>query len=472
MSWRKPGSLILLTILALFIILPGTAQAFRINHARAIGFGGSLGTTPRGVEVVGWNPAFLGLQDNPRMSFNTPLVNVGFRISNDAFSINELEQYFQDGKLLASSDKQAILDEIGGDAFELRGGANAMIGGVSFPTNQVNMAVTIDMIATGDAEIDKDFLEFALYGYTLDDVGVEKAFHEMLLEGVVLTRLGLTFAKQFQEFEILDAEWLDELSAGISFYYNYGLEYGSMDHFDGSYYVQEDPDGNIMRMNGLVQLISPDFGKGSGVGLDMGVAAKVLNRRGVVGLSLLNIVGTVNWTNIERRVYGLSVDEAPPLEGLDDFNDWFDENFEPLDTLTSADDHSQQLPKYILLTGGWWLQEDWLITGTYRQGLNRVAGGTTIPRLSVGTEYMVHPMVPIRCGLGVGGRSGINWGIGSGIRYRCWQSDIGIGYEKGIFNSASGMSFGISTTFFFDAPPTDPFKTNTYWQREAEQSGK
>ncbi len=466
----RPTLTALLFLLMLGLIVPVQVDAYRLNDARAIGLGGELGGTPRGVHVVGYNPAYLGLQDNPRISFYTPVINVGFRISNDAYSISEMEEYFQDGKYLADSDKEDLLGEIGGDALKLRGDGHALIGGYSFPTEKVNIALTLDMIAVGDAELDKDLLRFALYGYPMDDVGVEKSFNDMMLEGVAFTRLGATFGKAFTEFEVLDQDWLDELGAGISFYYYQGIEYGTLEDFDARYVVGQDSAGNTLYMNGLVELLSPTMWSGSGVGLDLGVAAKVMNKRGIVGLSLLNLVGMVNWTNVERRVYGLTVDQAPPLDGMDNFDGWFDENFEPLDTLTSKDDLSQTLPREILLSGGYWLREDLFITGAYRQGLNRAAGATIVPRLAVGAEYKVHPMVPIRGGFGIGGRSGFQWGIGAGIRYKIWQSDIGIGWEKGIFNSATGFTFGISTSFFFDAPPADPFKTNDFWQREAEQT--
>ncbi len=460
-----------LTILIISLLLSFTSSfGQRSVQGKSVSLGGEPGVTVRGAEAIGWNPAFLAFSDAPRYSFYTPVINAGSRLYNNSFSISLINKYFQEDKYLNTRAKQDILDHVPDDGLAIRGDMSTFAAGFSFPTQYLMMAINVDVFSYSDAEIDKDFIKLGLFGSGFEDLGKERHFDKLEAESITYARGSITGAKRFLESEMIEnTDWLDELTVGFTFSYTMGLAYLNVKEASASIYTAYgEVDGN-----GL--LVADTSRSGYGVGLDLGLATKILNRRGIIGLSLINLVNTVHWTDVGRNLYNFETDfrtwwgdpiSAPSYEGIDDIEDWIDENFPHEDTIDTLEEVSSKLPSSLILTGGWYLKQGLLLTGTYRQGLNHTAGSMVAPRFTVGAEYMLTPKFPVRTGLGIGSRGGVTLGGGAGIRVGPWHSDIGFSYEGGLFNYTRGLTFAMSTSFFFGMPSMDPFINSQPQQRK------
>ena len=77
--------------------------------ARGLGMGGAYTALARGVHAPEWNPANLGLPDNPKFSMS--IFAIGTAINNNSFSLGDYNKYFTMEKW-NSNDIQEILDHI------------------------------------------------------------------------------------------------------------------------------------------------------------------------------------------------------------------------------------------------------------------------------------------------------------------------------------------------------------------------
>ncbi|NQT33864.1 hypothetical protein HQ587_01640 [bacterium] len=448
----------LVLLIVLTLSTSSLSFGFTPVNARAISLGGNVGVTPRGVGVVGWNPAYLTLQDSPVHSFYLPLINYGMRLGNDAFSFSTLVDYFQEDKLLTDTDKDNLLGFIEDESVSTGLEMYLPLLGIGFPLKNMNWVFSIDAITMTDIDIDKDLISIAFKGHGMDRFGAQRVFDDMDVESHAFSRAGLTGAKSFKKYR-----FLDEISAGFTLSFLYGGVYGRVEDASLSFYTDHDSlsaDGYASALSGF---------NGFGYSLDLGFCAKMLTRRAIVGLSLINVVNKVNYSNGEHRIYSFNIEKAPTISELEDLEDWIDENSEKVDSLEEKVSISAHLPASVLLSGGFWLFEDMLLTGSLRQGLNDVVGGSTKLRLTAGFEYMLNPAFPVRAGIGIGGREGFTLGTGVGFRKGVWHTDIGFAYENGIITGAKGFSFGINMAYFFTAGETDPFKTREYWLKRAQK---
>ena len=368
-----------------------------------------------------------------------------------------------------------ILDQISGEALQVREEVYVSAIGVSLPAQYLNLSINYDLISVTDIDIDKDVLRLGLKGNGFGYLGVESDFDDFKMESANIGRLALTGAKRFEDLGvILHNDWLDELTVGFTFTYFMGFAYMTLEEASGSIYANY----GEFEGNGLFETYTSY--SGNGVGLDLGIAAKVLNRRGIVGLSVINLINKINWNDGTRGVYSFDTEfhpywtedeilPAPQLAGMEDFDAYFERNFNPVGSTIEDQTLTSSLPSSLILSGGYWLKKDLLLTGAIREGLNATVGNSFIPSISAGCQYLVHPRVPLRGGLGYNSRGGFTLGFGSGIRLGIFRADIGIGYENGILNYARGFIFAFNTAILLDKPPEDPFHTNRYWQNEADK---
>ncbi|MDP8206050.1 MAG: hypothetical protein P9L92_05245 [Candidatus Electryonea clarkiae] len=448
------------------------ASAFVPPNAKGIALGGEVGVTVRGAEAVGWNPAFLGFEDNPRMVITSPLLSTGLHFYNNSFSVSTINTYFQQDKFLDESDKKEILDLVDEDGLLIHNDVFVPAIGFSFPTAFLNMSLNFNTMSITDARLDKDFIRVALKGYGYEHLGEVASFDDMEMTSANFGRISLTGAKRFEEMGFVDETgFINEFTAGFTFSYFMGFAYVDLIEANASLYA----DYGEFDGNGLAEIVS-SFG-GNGVGLDLGMGFKFANRRGIYGVSIINAINKIHWTDCDRRLYSFDTDfvtylgdpvPGPSLQGMEDVDAWIEKNFNTVDSLSEGEEVTVSLPSSLLMSMGWWLREDLLASGAVRQGLNEAAGNTSVPGLSAGIEYLIHPKFPLRAGMGFDHRGGTSFGFGSGMRIGTWRTDVGFSYRNGLFNYSNGFTFGISTSFVMGQPETDPFKTKRYWENKAE----
>lgn len=462
----KRRSLLSIALLVALFMISGNAMAMNQFNASSLSMGGAQAPTARGVEVIGWNPAFLGFSDGPKVSMYSPLTqfaNFGMVLANDFMSLDQIDKYFTDGQVWTDEDKQSILNEIDGDAWDIYTDFYLPIFAFSFPTEYVNVALSFDTGVSSNISFSKEFIDLALYGNGIDMLGQTRDFSDTDIGFQATSRFGLTFAKRFEH--IVDIPYVDEITTGFTFTYNIGHAYGEVTESKGTFFtdvgelvgtgVFEVVNAGITGNTGHTnpdddEDIEIDAMAGSGVGLDFGIGAKILKDKGVVGFSIINLINTMNWTGGQKRLYTFDFDQAPPLEGLDNFDTWVDSNLAMTDTLLSNnEDFTTELPTIIHLTGGYKPIDKLMVTAALKTQINDTPGMKKYTRLGFGARYDALGMLPVRAGFSVGGRGGFSYGMGFGLHFGFWHTDIGWAYERGFMNSANGIKMAFTTTWFF-----------------------
>jgi hypothetical protein len=166
------------------------------------------------------------------------------------------------------------------------------------------------------------------------------------------------------------------------------------------------------------QLFSDPVGKGTGV--DVGFSGQLLN--GIRLAVSVTDIGKITWDkDIIETVGGDSVTITNPFTDLNN-NDSIKTNIRgknrPGETFTTPLPtalhvgmmvEASQVPFLKFLPG------NLLLAADYLQGFNESLGNTTKPRLSVGMEYRIIPLIPLRTGLSLGGGDTPRWAFGFGL---------------------------------------------------------
>ncbi len=454
----------LLAGLMFLLVTAGAGFAMPPTHAVGIALGGGMGILPRGVEVVGHNPALLGLSDNPSSSMRLPLINLGLYVGNNSWSFSRVGDTFQEGKMLTRDEKQQLIDDIQDGYLATRMDMYIPAIGLSMPLREHwNLAISLDALSWGELRVDKDIYELGFMGQTRDDFGRRCNFDETYGESIAAGRAGFTFARNFDDWNyVQEYNWLSELAAGLTVSYYYGGVYGRTEEVTGGYFMDVDS----IDAEGYVEVVTAQTG-GHGYGLDFGLSAKVLNRKGTVGLGITNLLGSIGWGGADKRIYALEALNGIPIQGMDDFEQYWEENFSTVDSLQEDVSITSDLPSELILSGGWWLVQDFQLVGAVRQSLDQAPGTIDGTRIGGGVEWLLTRTKRLRAGAGFGGLRGPTCGIGYGTQGRMFKWDIGLSYERGLINSSTGFSFGLNMAWFFDQPERDPHRTKEFWQNKA-----
>jgi len=439
------------------LLISGNTLAFHPVQARDLSMGLTSAADAIGVRVVGHNPAFLGFSDQPVQSYTIPLLNFGMRFGNNVYSNKDIATYFRKGMEWNEADLEYLASQIDQDKLSFTMDMWTQLIGVSFQTEFLNMALTYDMGMSVEASFADDFTDLMLRGNSLESLGQEKSFDDTDLSSIFLSRIGLTAAKRFNYAHEYD--WMDELTAGVTFNYYIGHSFIDIDEFQGTFLTDYDGTSSMayMEVVGAGQLssskdddfYSENFVAGGGVGMDVGIGMKILENRGTVGLSIINLINQMTWSDGKRAVYGYTLDGLT-LSGMND-SLWFEENFNSVDSLFSETENLKtELPRLFKLNGAYVLNEQITLTSSFTAQFNDVVGTDAFARAGLGIEHRTLSWLSLRGGMSAGGRSGATFGGGFGLNYGFWHTDFGFGWEHGMFDAAKGMRFGISTILLFD----------------------
>jgi hypothetical protein len=168
---------------------------------------------------------------------------------------------------------------------------------------------------------------------------------------------------------------------------------------------------------------------GKGVGFDLGLNGEVMEGLRV-GVSITDI-GKISWNQNLVETYGsssLSVTDPFNLPAQDSLKNGFKGYNRPGQPFTTplptrfrlgASFDSKKMPVLHYLPGTWLWEID------YNQGFNNSLGNSTIPRLSIGTEWRIIPVLPLRTGISIGGGDQFRWAFGLGLDVWIMSFDIG-----------------------------------------------
>ncbi|MFW5950725.1 MAG: conjugal transfer protein TraF [Gemmatimonadota bacterium] len=376
------------------LLLPATAAAQIGNPApQALGMGGNYTALARGLAAPAWNPAGLGMPDNPGASF--ALLPLHFNAGLSPIALSDLAEY--DGELIPAEQREAWLAEIRENGSETGAFgtdvtlAALSVGRVALSASssvrgRVDMAPDVaEVFFFGNAGLTGEPGTYTLAGSSLDVSGTTTlaasfALPLSLALGPLPDQhfaLGATLKYTVGNFLVLGRESgssisSDPLEVNVAF---------PMVHTPFSTDAETDLFGNVLN-------------NGSGIGLDLGAAWK--GGPLSAGVAIRNIVNTFEW-DLEGLLYRegtavwnadtsattfeeLHIDRAP-TELLDRIDELY--TFSPV---LSAGVAARLLP-FLLLTGD------------VRHALDDNLDIGVQNHLGVGAELDIVPFLPLRAGL-------------------------------------------------------------------------
>ena len=411
-------------------------------NARSMGMAGAYQSMARGAEVSSWNPANIALPDGPNLSVD--FLNLGFCFGNNGININLFNDYFSKEYFDANerwdeAAKNEIIDHIPSSGLKTFSRTQVTPIAVSYQ----QYALALNYFAYSDIDLPQNLLVVPLKGLGTELVDLTDVEGEAIL--------GMEIAASYGRMLHPSWTWLEYLTVGGTFKYLVGQVYATVENAGGT--ILSNNDSIAINGNYTVNVVNPwdDKGEiGRGVGLDLGAAAKI-NDKLDVGFSLHNIIGGIHFGSSEEyqgsfafNQPGLNIDE------FDHFGDYMDSVAVETDTsFSSSQNLKYTLPKSFVLSANYKFSKVITLEADYQQGLNNTAGGTTTPRLAVGTEISYIPILPLRFGLALGGIQGTTLAFGFGLDAGNYKLDFALANQRGLFNGSKGFNFAMSQRLVF-----------------------
>lgn len=417
----------------IIIVLAVISIAFSqtIMLPSTVGTAGTISTIARGDEVIGFNPANLGFEDNPEfsMSFGViPIVPIpSIRLVNNAVSVEWLGDYLFSGEYLNKSTKDEMFEAFGDEGWDINPIAYAKIIGISTG----NFAFSIGAEVNSGLTLPVSLLRLAFYGNKFyEEIDLKQV--DGSAQGVIPFSLSYGFS-----VEIPNLGFTNYLGFGVKLLW--GVAHGEVVEFEGGLTTYPD------------KIVGTGFGKyrystdGFGLAVDAGWSAKIGDRL-VANIGLQNLFGYINWSdkNTEIAEVNFNVD----LEVSDDFEE-VSEVFTDTDTTYAGEGYQSDYPTYMIIGFQYDPVDRVKLLVNYRQYFNEEYQFSTSPRISFGSELYAADWFPVRTGISVGGFEKFQAGVGFGIHGKHYHFDIGITQTGGFFNSARGIGFAVGQKILF-----------------------
>jgi hypothetical protein len=398
---------------------------------RGLGMGLAYTAMARGVHAADWNPANLGLPDNPPFSLSVFSVSAG--VGNNSFSINTYNDYAVDA-YWDPEEVEALLDQVPDNGLGVDALAELRV--LSFSAGR--LAFTLTGRAGGSVMIDRTLLEIPFEG---TKVGETYRFNDMDATSLAVGNVKLSYGTP------LRVSFSDTFAVGGSFHMDVGGGYGRIDTSRLNLEIGTFGFNIDGRYAGLMAPL------GRGWGFDFGAAAKI-NRKWTVSAGLINLIGSIRWNKDVKQFGGwVAGDSVGVLDFTEDKKDEEDGDDEGISAVQDtswerdAKGFSKKAPAEMHVgclyqEGTYSLSADWV------QGFSNLGWVTTRPRLAVGTEWRKVRWLPLRMGVVMGGRIGFGTSFGFGIRPGKFVLDVGVlnrgfilpGSSKGVF---LGVEMGV-----------------------------
>ena len=256
-------------------ILLGSIVFGQLNQdARMLGLNGSYTTLARGYQCIGVNPANLGTYNNRSVN----LLNLSLGLSNNAFSITNYNAingaHLEDTLSFTYYPKSQFYEMFGGDGIRLMQSLELPLPILNFSTRR--FALTSNFSSNIDMGLPNGFLDLLLFG---NPIGSNISI-DMEQNTIVTQNIGLSYGHPFNNF-----------SVGFTLKYILGLFYMGMESIDTPFITTD-----ITGFTGQNQYLIQQAIGGSGKGLDIGFTTNKSKDGYRFGLSIINLLGTVKWT--------------------------------------------------------------------------------------------------------------------------------------------------------------------------------
>ncbi len=386
-------------------------------NARAVALSGAA--FPEGIDALKQNPAGLAFYDGTfSMRFPSFLTPIGtYPTYNSAFSISEIDKYFYSGKYLDDNDKNWILSKIESglklDA-ELR---------TQLEMRLRNFGLGVYVYTGERTDLPISLFELALYG---NEIGKSYSIDGLESRSQVLASSVISFGKSLDFLE-------RQAAVGIGFHFYFAPFTSELLDADGYLYT----DTTDMGFGASADLLVAKFGKG--IGFDVGFIMKDIYEGLDVALSLMDLSPGIKWTN-EVKVFNLRLDadSIKLVKLLEEPDSIFD-----MDTVweETRESHTTYPPSRINIMISRTFFGNTNVTLLFEKGLKETIWSTQKPYFAVGIEYRPVKNVPLRWGIGFGGREKLVISTGYGLRFKAFSLNFAYQAYRGLFKSSKGGKF-------------------------------
>ena len=256
-------------------ILLGSIVFGQLNQdARMLGLNGSYTTIAQGYQCIGVNPANLAAYNYRSVN----LLNLNLGLSNNAFSLTNYNAInganLEDTLSFTYYPKSQFYEIFGGDGIRLMQSINLPLPIINFSTRR--FALTSNFSSNIDMGIPNGFLDLLLFGNPFgSSISLDIAQNSIITQDI-----GLSYGHPFNGFSI-----------GFTLKYILGLFYMGMESI-GTPAINTDISG----FTGQNQYLIQQAIGGDGKGLDIGFTTVESEDGFTFGLSVINLLGTINWT--------------------------------------------------------------------------------------------------------------------------------------------------------------------------------
>ncbi|MCH8273139.1 MAG: hypothetical protein IIB41_07780 [Candidatus Marinimicrobia bacterium] len=406
--------------LMIIIIILGLGNDDELNgqlrkDPRSLGMGGAYTTIARDFFSVGVNPANLGVVRNyVAMQF----IQVNFGVSNSSLSLFEYNK-FNGADLEVDNKKEELLSLIPeqGLSIYFDSSVQPVLGNISWN----NMAVTTDIYSIGEVTIPKAPFEIIFNG---NDIGVD---YSLGAGGESLTAAEIGFS---------NGGLFGGYLMGYTMRIIKGLAYFGVDSSVANFLTDSS------KITGDGEYILMSSKGGLGYSFDIGLL-RVSKGSVHFGISLINLLGTINWSDENERIkYFYTIDNL-------NLNRVAKKGYGALVTgdnerTSLKEKFSTNLPR-LLRIGASTSYRKTLIAFDYIQGFSNQLYSSKVGKFALGMEYYGESRTPFRFGISAGGKEGKEIGVGLGIRLLNIKLDVAASM-RGAYrpSKAKGFEFSIS----------------------------
>jgi len=427
-------------IIVLFVAISNSLAQLYMNP-RSIGFADAYATQARGADVIGWNPANLGLDDNPKMHLNFGLFPLlpfpALQISNNAISPNLLNSYFFTGGYLDENDKEELLSHFPDGGLNINPLVQMRF--INFSIN--SWAFTLGAEVTGKVVAPKSLFHLALFGNEFGEA-IDLSDTDLDLQSVIT--LGVAHGWEIKTVPFIDLnlnDYVDRLAVGVAAKLLTGAGYSGFDDLTAKITTYNDKvvlEGDVQGQYGL---------GGLGLAIDVGAAA-IINNKMKANLAFNNVIGFLRWGIVEAGQAEYSIFAEIPSSKYSEIDSIMEASVSK-DTTYTVSGITSNYPAYMIMGFEYKLLTNLRLFANYRQSFSNDMAAVVTPAISVAAEYLPLNWLPLRVGIGVGGNDKFKWGIGTGLNFKHYRLDWGFSQVGGLFNRSTGFAFCLDQAIVF-----------------------
>jgi len=413
---------------------------------RSTAFAGAYATQARGPEVIGWNPANLGLSDNPRFALQFGMLPLlpfpSIQLGNNSISPYWINNRFFTGSLLDEQDKDDLLSYFPDEGLFISPLLQMDFLRLSFG----RWALSLGTEMVGNITIPKPLFNFLFYG---NEFGKPIDLSTTDMEIQMVNTLTLYHGRMIAIPYL--SNYVDRIAVGGGIKLLGGAFRSTIEKFDASITMET----NQINMEG--SSMAKVAAGGYGMALDLGIAADI-NQKMHASMALMNLFGMINWGGFGLNLFEdgdvliFEYDYASQISSAQftdsDIDSILNEGIQ-VDTSYGASGFSHGYPSYLVAGFQYDLLPFLSLYANYKQFFSEQLAFNTTPQLSLATKVDYLKWLPVRIGVAFGGREEFRWGFGTGLNFKHYQLNFGFSQYGGMFNHAKGFSFSLGQAIIF-----------------------